>query len=264
MLRRKFIQDAAIGSLLLPLSKFKLIEKTHILSLAFDDGFKKSFYRAAEIHENYGLSASLNVIASGHFPDFKAVDQWILPELLGDFNDWNKLKARGHEVMPHTWEHKNLTKLPLEDSKERMTKCFDYFQNNLDGYEDSTAVYNFAFNASNPDLDAFGLERVRAVRTAAGLVLKDTILNPIPRHNNPVALGCWAHGPDNGDAFIEKEIINFLKGDGGWLIINLHGLDDEGWGPVSTAYLDSLLSRMVKVDTLDVLPLGAVLQKYKI
>ena len=59
----------------------------------------------------------------------------------------------------------------------------------------------------------------------------------------------------------EDEIQKFLASPGGWLILNLHGLDNEGWGPVSTEYLDNLLSRMVKIDYLDVLPTGEVFKK---
>lgn len=32
----------------------------------------------------------------------------------------------------------------------------------------------------------------------------------------------------------------------GWLIYNAHGLDDEGWGPMSSVFLDELLDRLKK------------------
>ncbi len=34
-----------------------LTSTSHMLTLSFDDGFKKSFYRIAEIYEQYGLQA---------------------------------------------------------------------------------------------------------------------------------------------------------------------------------------------------------------
>jgi len=235
--------------------------KTHILTLSFDDGFKKSFYRLAEMHENYGLHACLNVIATGHLPSFKAIGEWILPELIGDFNDWNTLKNRGHEIMPHSWEHLNLTELPEKEAKERIEKCLDYFEKNLDGYEPENAVYNFAFNASTADLDNFTLERARAVRTGGWMVLKDTSANPIPISQGSFRLGCWSHGPDNSDEYVDSEINKFLEEPGGWLILNLHGLDNEGWGPVSTNYLDGLLKRLVDIESLEIVPTGAVLSR---
>lgn len=261
MHRRDFIQSTTFSSLTYGLGFFLKTSKTHALTLSFDDGFKKSFYRVAEIYEEYGLKACFNVIASGHLASFKAVGTWIRPELLGDFHDWNALKNRGHEVMPHTWEHLNLPQIPLKKAKLNIDKCLNYFENNLDGYLASEAVYNFAFNASTPELDQFVLERVRAVRTGGWLVLNDQRANSLPIKKEPLALGCWASGPDYCDDFVEEEINNFLKESGGWLIINLHGLDNEGWGPLRIKYLDGLLKRLVKIDHLEVCPAGVLLSQ---
>lgn len=260
MKRRTFLKTSALTSLSPEFLRFIKPGKSHILTLSFDDGFKKSFYRIADIHQEYGFKACLNVIASGHLPDFKGVGKWVLPELMGNFEDWNTLKSRGHEIMPHTWDHLNLTEIPLEEAKLNIHKCLDYFQEHLNGYNASEAVYNFAFNASTNELDEFTLRSVRAIRTGGWLVLKDTSLNLIPVSPSPVRLGCWSHGPDSSDAFVEEEVNKFLAGSGGWLILNLHGLDGEGWGPVSTHYLDRLLKRLARIDYLDVLPTGEVLK----
>ena len=70
-------------------------------------------------------------------------------------------------------------------------------------------------------------------------------------------------GPQNIDSWVEAQINNFLKSDGGWLILNVHGLDNEGWGPISTLYLEKLLNRLVKIKTLEILPTGIVLNRIK-
>lgn len=149
MNRRNFIGSAALLSLGLGFQSFIEKSKTHILTLSFDDGFKKSFYKIAEIHEEYGLKACLNVIATGHLPSFNTEPKWIPQKLLGNFEDWNTLKGRGHEVMPHSWDHLNLTEIPLEEAKLKIDKCLDYFEKNLEGYKPSEGVYNFAYNASS-------------------------------------------------------------------------------------------------------------------
>ena len=100
MKRRKFINITALATLGLGFEAFTLQGKTHILTLSFDDGFRKSFYRIAEIQEEYGLKACMNVIASGHLKGFNTEPKWIPQHLLGDFGDWNLLKIRGHEIMP--------------------------------------------------------------------------------------------------------------------------------------------------------------------
>ncbi len=264
MLRRNFLKTASFAAVgtALPGCSPKLpvpTGKTHVLTLSFDDGFKKSFYRIAEIHEAYGLKACLNVIATGHLPDFKKVDDWILPEILGDFDDWNRLAGRGHEVMPHSWQHLNLTKVPLRQAQENILKCLEYFANNLDGYDPKKAVYNYAFDASTEELDRFTLQHVRAVRTGGWLLWEDQAYNALPVTELSDRLGCWTNGPDNNDRWVDQQISEFLKTDGGWLILNLHGLNKEGWGPISDDYLDELLKQLVTVDHLAVLPAGEAL-----
>jgi len=255
MKRRHFVKTSILGSFAVGLGNFSIKGKTHILTLSFDDGFKDSFYKTAGIYEAHGLKACLNVIASGHLPSFQSPDKYITDER-GDFTDWNALKKRGHEIMPHTWDHTNLTKIPFEKATEDIDKCLRYFEENLTGFKTSDAVYNFAFNASTPELEQYALSKVRAVRTQG-----DSAINPIPALSVPVRLGCWSYGPDNADNWVEKQVNEFLAGTGGWLILNLHGLDKEGWGPITSKYLNDLLKRLVKIEYLDILPAGEVLKR---
>lgn len=235
-------------------------KKTHIVTLSFDDGFKKSFYEVAEIYESFGLRACLNVIATGHEPQFQPVvngqpDPGNRFEK-GNWEDWNRLKERGHEVMPHTYDHQNLTLLPLPEAKELIVKCAETFEQHLKGFKASDSVYNFAYNASNPELDAFALTRFLVVRTQG-----DSPVNPIPIHRHPVRIGCYSHGPDLCDDSLEGELNKFLAGPGGWFVFNTHGLDKEGWGPLSTPYLKSTLARLIKLPNVEVLPAGEVVQR---
>ena len=105
--RRDFIRatSAVAASLALPSvvsSGESDQKKRHIVTLSFDDGFRKSFLRTAEIHEKHKLSACLNVIATGHMKEYRAPGEYIGDSSRGDFGLWNELKARGHEVMPHS------------------------------------------------------------------------------------------------------------------------------------------------------------------
>lgn len=266
MNRRQFVQKSFISlGMLSYLGCAPTTGKrpSHILSLSFDDGFKKSFYKVAEIHEYYGLKACLNVIATGHLKSFKTEPKWIPQELLGDFEDWNALQGRGHVIMPHTWEHLNLVDIPLAQAKENIDRCLAYFEENLSGYSNSEGVYNFAYNSSNKELEDYALSKIMAIRTGGWLVLEGDKKNPIPLEENGGVLGCWGKGPENCDAFIDQEVTGFLEGEGGWLILNLHGLDEEGWGPLSSSYLDKLLARISKIEKLAVLPIADVLNQVK-
>lgn len=256
--RRTFIKATAISSLAYGLGASGSIDKTHILTFSFDDGFKKSFYRVADIFEEHGLMACFNVIASGHFPDFQQVDDWILPELLGSFDDWNALKARGHEVMPHSWKHLNLARQPLDEAKAWIVKCLDYFTENLDGYQDEDAVFNFPFNSSTPELEAFALSKVLAIRSR-----EIPATEAAPTSRNVFRQGCRTNGPGNIDDWVELQVSKFLASAGGWLILNVHGLDNEGWGPMSTGYLNGLIKRLARVESLELAPTGEVLKRSK-
>ena len=257
MKRRHFLKASAAGTLGVSLGfRPSKMGKTHLLTFSFDDGFKKSFLKLADIHEDYGYKACLNVIASGHFKSFQAVDDWVLPELMGDFDDWNALISRGHEVMPHSWQHLNLARQDPVKAKELISKCIAYFDEHLDGFDPKNAIFNYPFNASADELNTHALHMVRAVRTWA-----DGPVNPLPSEKSRI-LGCVSNGPDNIDGWVEEKIGQFLSMEGGWLILNLHGLDDEGWGPISTDFFVSLLERLRQNPHLEILPAGMALERY--
>lgn len=257
MRRRSFIRTTIMGGLAVAVGSCSGTRKSHILTLSFDDGMKKSFYKIAEIFEKYNLHACLNVIASGHLASFNIPNEYHT-DLRGDFNDWNLLRKRGHEIMPHSWDHSDLKTMQPDKAREDITRCLKYFEEHLEGFNASGAVYNFAFNASTPGLEQFALSKVRAVRTGG-----KSPVNPIPVSYGPVRLSCSSYGPDNADKWVEQMVSDFINSSGGWLVLNLHGLDEEGWGPVSSQYLDDLLKRMVKIEYLEVLPAGEVLKRTK-
>lgn len=256
--RREFIRMAGLGTAVLAAPGVLLSckevykSKTHIISLSFDDGFRKSSIRTAEIYEKYKLSACLNVIASAHKKRFELPNEYHTWEV-GDFELWNELQSRGHEIMPHSYRHANLTQMPIEEASELILKCFDIFSKELIDFKQEECIFNFPFNASNTDLEALLMPMVRAVRTGGPAV------NEFP-NKDQFRLTCTSYGPDNIDENLEHTISKFLKLPSGWLIYNTHGLDDEGWGPLSSSYLDELLSELLQLDHVAVMPVGKALK----
>ncbi len=259
MNRRDFLATAAAAALAgPPWARWNETgKKTHILTLSFDDGFKRSSIRTAEIFEKHKLSACINVIATGHLPGFSAPDKGQAGVPKGDFALWNDLKARGHEIMPHGYRHANKAKLPFDEAKGLIQKCLDIFARELKGFDSGRAVFNFPYNASTPELEKWLPSEVLAFRTGGGAI------NPWPKAGQ-AKLTCWSSGPANCEGVVDGEIERFLASESGWLIFNLHGLDGEGWGPVRAAYLDALLGRLAAVESLDILPAGAALAKYAV
>ena len=257
MNRRQFLKNLSLGSSLFWLrgsdklyqGEFK--DKTHVLTLSFDDGFKQSSIKTAEIFEKHRLSACINVIATGHLKNYENPDDYQVTTK-GDFTLWNELHDRGHEIMPHGYKHANLSQMPLEEAKSLITDCLLYFTDHLKGFQSKESIFNFPYNASTPELEAWLVTQVKAFRTGGGGI------NPLP-HAGQSKLTCTAFGPGSTEAHLEAEIGKLLALPNGWLIYNVHGLDGEGWGPMRSEFLDDLLEKLKAVETLSLLPAGKAL-----
>lgn len=230
-------------------------EKKHFITFSFDDGFKKSSLQTAAIFEKYHLSACINVIATAHLPDFVLPNEYHAWPV-GDFGLWNELQARGHEIMMHGYKHKNKTTVSVAEGKELILRCIDYFSKHLAGFDPKRSVFNFPHNASTPELEEWLPSIVSAFRTAGPAI------NPLP-HKEQVKLTCTGYGPGNTEKHLDVEIERLLRQPEGWLIYNVHGLDDEGWGPMNAEYLDRLLKSLTAIKTVKIVPAAKALLEYR-
>jgi peptidoglycan/xylan/chitin deacetylase (PgdA/CDA1 family) len=221
----------------------------HIVTLSFDDGFERSSIRTAEIFERHGLIAELNVLAAGD--RVQPAELWHRKWPKGDFRLWNELKARGHYVMPHGYRHVNKAEVPLAEAKRLIEVCLDVFRAELAGFEASAASFAFPYNRSTAELEAWLGKCVRAFRTRGDPVMR----LPQPGQKR---VTCTGFGPGRCDDHLWMTIEAFLAGGPGWLCYNLHGLDDEGWGPVGSDTLERLLEKLV-AHGVRVLPITAAL-----
>jgi peptidoglycan/xylan/chitin deacetylase (PgdA/CDA1 family) len=255
MERRSFLGGAAlgtVGAMVAGLPGARASEGvTHVVTLSFDDGFRKSSLETAQIYERHGLSACINVIATAHLPTFEMPNEYH-DHPVGDFALWNELQSRGHEIMPHGLKHANLTERPLAEAQDMILRCLDIFDRELEGFDRARAVFNFPFNASTPEIEEWLATQVMAFRTGGPPV------NPLP-HAGQTRLTCVSHGPDPIDDDLERRVDELLAQPSGWLIYNTHGLDGEGWGPLSSEAVDGLLARLVSIPTVRVLPAGRAL-----
>jgi len=261
MKRRTAIQTIGLGTAAALTTGFSAkpiqpkLEKPHILSICWDDGFKESTIKTAKIFEHHNLPGNFNVVASGHFESFTIPDEYqVTPK--GDFRLWNDLQKRGHEIHPHSYKHANLRNLPLEEAQHLITICLDYFEQHLDGFDRKATTFHFPYNASSSELEEWLLTQVHALRTGGGGIG----LNPMP-HKKQRKLYCTAYGPGSTEQHLEAEIEKLLAQPSGWLIYNTHGLDGEGWGPMRSEFLDKLLGRLKKIESLAILPPGQVLAR---
>jgi peptidoglycan/xylan/chitin deacetylase (PgdA/CDA1 family) len=222
----------------------------YVVTLSFDDGFERSSRQTVEIFEGFGLSAAINVVARGHLgePD----EAWHTRWQKGDFELWNELQARGHEIMPHGYVHANKAERPFEESKRLIEACLDVFADELERFDRARAVFAFPYNSSTAELEAWLPQVVRAFRTAGDPIM------PLPQPGQ-TTIRCTSFGPGPCDEHLEKLVAELLARPSGWLCYNTHGLDGEGWGPLAAGTLERLLERLGERDDARVLPAGAAL-----
>lgn len=226
----------------------------HIITLSFDDGFKKSNLEIARIYEQRNLKANFNVVAAPL--SMQTPDPTRIHVEVGDFTLWNEMQARGHDIQPHSYTHANLSEYSFEDGRARILKCLDIFDEQLDGFDRAKSIYHFAFNRTTPELEAWLPTVVRAFR--GGHVHNG--INPLPTKATRV-LRTTGFGPANCEAHLDTCIDDLLTQPSGWLMYNTHGLDEEGWGPIGSAYLPRLLDRLMAIDTVRLMPTGEVFRR---
>ena len=227
----------------------------HLVTISFDDGFLKSNLKIAELYERHGLSACFNIVATAHLPTFQLPNP-SHQSPVGDFGVWNELQARGHEIMPHGYRHADKSRLPMADAQDLVRRCLDVFGRELKGFDPRRAVFNFPYNATNPELEAWMPTVVRAFRTEG----TRGPINALP-HPGMVKLGTTSFGPGIAETALDGWIEKLLLSPSGWLIFCAHGLDEEGWGPLRASYLERLLDRLVAIPTVRVLPAGLALRE---
>ncbi len=221
----------------------------HLITLSFDDGFRKSCIEVARIYEQFGVKACFNVMATGVMASDKYGDV-----AKGDFALWNELVARGHEVMPHGYRHANKSALSFEEGRDLILRCLDVFDEKLTGFQRKRAVFNFPYNRTTPELEQWLPTIVRAFR--GGFI--DAGINPLPTAQSR-AIRTAGFGPENCEAHLDGCIEKLLARPDGWLVYNTHGLDEEGWGPIGATYLSRLLERLVKRNDVQLIPAAAAL-----
>jgi peptidoglycan/xylan/chitin deacetylase (PgdA/CDA1 family) len=192
----------------------------------------------------------MNVLAA---PEDLVPEQHVWGLDRGDFPLWNELQARGHEIMPHGYNHANKREIGFEAARDSIRRCLDIFGEKLDGFDPKKAIFNFPYNQSSPEIEAWLPTVVRAFRTAGGGV------NPLPTRDT-VKLTTTGAGPENCEWHLTEQVELLMSQPEGWLVYNTHGLDEEGWGPIRGSYLERLLERLVNAGV-EVLPAGVVVAR---
>jgi peptidoglycan/xylan/chitin deacetylase (PgdA/CDA1 family) len=226
------------------------------VTFSFDDGFLASTMKTARIYESLGLRAEFNVTAAFAASGTSETAERLVGQ--GDFADFgllNDLQERGHFIQPHGYNHTDMTKVGLAEAKDLVARCIDVFHHRLKGFEPTRAIFCFPYNRSNEAIERHVGSLFRAFRTGY-----DRVINPIP---NKVTKMIFGDSWPRAEAWIDRSIAALLALDSRWLVYNAHGLDEEGWEPISSEYLRRTLKSLLQQSDLSVLPIASVLDEYR-
>lgn len=218
---------------------------TRFLTLNFDDGFRTSSIKTADLYEQFGLRAEFNIVAT--YEQRK-------PEVFGNWALWNELSARGHSIQPHGYDHTNKSAVPFETAQDLISRCLEAFSTSLQGFDPHQAIFAFPYNASTPEIEAWLPTEVRAFRTGHG-----PAINPLP---TPDTVKITTSGWEDAELWLDRCVDDLLTREEGWLVYCAHALDGEGWGPLRASYLEALLGRLVQVENLEILSARDVLARF--
>jgi peptidoglycan/xylan/chitin deacetylase (PgdA/CDA1 family) len=226
------------------------------ITISWDDGFKKSFSKTADIFERFNLRAEFNIVATANLPenalpdDMKPGHRWGATNAYGDFGLWNELQARGHVIQPHGYKHANKAQLPFDEARGLILKCFDIFSKHLNGFDPAQTIFAFPYNASTPELEAWLPGAAGAFRTSGPAI------NALPTAQT---VKLTTSGAEEAEPLLDQCLEELLAQPDGWLIYNAHGLDSEGWGPLRSEYLVHTLEKLSAIADLKILPARDIL-----
>src|SRR5680860_607644 len=202
------------------------------VSLVFDDGFVKSCLQIADIFESRELCATFAVLVDhkGFMPDFPK----------GDFALWKDLQDRGHIIHPHGYDHTDLSEIPFEEAKEKIDTCLHYFENHLVNFNPKKSVYHLTYNRSTPEVDTYLLSKVGAIRTTGLRGKVRSGMNGKSEIDKRIYNCAW-YGPEHCDEHLISTIKLAEKERPELMMYMLHGLGDEGWGPIHADALEEAL-----------------------
>jgi len=212
----------------------------YAVTLSWDDGFRASSAKIAEIYEKFGLRADFNIVASFHLKNTAESGP-----VFGDFGWWNELQARGHFIHPHGLDHSNKAQLPLAEAQEKIRACLEIFGRELDGFDPARAVFAFPYNQSTPQVESWLAGEVCAFRTDGSAI------QPFPAAGQP---RLTTTGREDAEACLEECLVELFDRPECWLLYTVHGLDGEGWGPLRSAYLERVLGSLLERQDVRVLP----------
>lgn len=175
-------------------------------SYTFDDGPASSFM-IADIFEGYGIRSSFYIIPGR----ISAPEDWA---------QWRNLASKGHEIGNHSLNHINLEDpaLPDETLDREINEAQRVIEANI-GIR--PLVFAFPQNSYNDRSEMYAYQNHVATR--------------LPGFNDPT----YRRMAFLSSTSVEEanDALNSAVNVGGWFVPNAHGVDGDGWEPITSTFL---------------------------
>ena len=140
-------------------------DRAAAISYTFDDGLRDQYTLAAPMLDEVGFKGTFFVIPGKVSSTTEDAETRKNDKRAWGTITWAELRemaARGHEIANHTWSHRGLAKLPLEEVAAEFSRAAETIAREI-GRPPMTLA--FPFNQSTPEIQALALRHHVAYRS---------------------------------------------------------------------------------------------------
>ncbi|MDH6343041.1 peptidoglycan/xylan/chitin deacetylase (PgdA/CDA1 family) [Parabacteroides sp. PFB2-12] len=193
------------------------------VSYTFDDHCPNQFAIAVPLFDQYDFKLTL-------YP---------VPAWGPNWDDIRRAVANGHEVGSHTVSHPVLGRLTVEEQIKQYTESISILHSEL-GVTNENGMTIAYPNCAVGDVKTISQYFI-AGRICSGRIVAKT---PADFYNIS-AINCGSLGVNDLPAFQEK--LAMATAENGWLVLMMHGIDDNSYSPVTAEFLRESVEYMDKV-----------------
>jgi peptidoglycan/xylan/chitin deacetylase (PgdA/CDA1 family) len=206
------------------------------ISFCFDDGFRRSARTIADAFSARGLSACFAVLSQ---PE-GALDPFVQGADIGDWDFWRQLTAEGHELASHGLIHERYDEIDLPATQSSVIAALDILKREIPTFDSNRSVFHVPYLSAPAQTVEWLATRSLGVRLDTG----KSGLTPWEDVRPGCVIDCLCYGPENvGQSMLSR--IREFRAQEGWLVLVMHGVDGEGWGPVSRVELEQILDAAI-------------------
>lgn len=239
--RRDFIRGLCAGPLIVAGAERSSMAKsepvfpngaTCAVSFSIDDGFWVSSQKFMTLFAKYGMKGTFNLVTSWITPVKSEIGDSYNQNLThGTWSDWKTVLDTGHEIGSHSMTHPHLPDIPLDEARRELIYSKRRITQRL-GLPGSK-TFAFPYNHTSP-----AIEELVEKYYLAGRIGGEGINLPGEIEFAHVS-SWWPLSTMPTGMTLDK--IREAKDKRAWLVIGLHGVDDEGWHPIPYERMDAIL-----------------------